>query len=80
VAPGDVLGSGTVGNGGCLSELWGRRGRQDPPPLRDGDVVTLTVQGIGSLTNRVVSGPPPAALPPVRRRDHAEARRAASLP
>jgi 2-keto-4-pentenoate hydratase/2-oxohepta-3-ene-1,7-dioic acid hydratase in catechol pathway len=79
VAPGDVFGSGTVGNGGCLSELWGRRGRQDPPPLRDGDVVTLTVQRIGSLTNRVVSGPPPAALPPVRRRDHAEARRAASF-
>ena len=33
IEPGDVLGSGTVGNGGCLAELWGRRGRQDPPPL-----------------------------------------------
>jgi 2-keto-4-pentenoate hydratase/2-oxohepta-3-ene-1,7-dioic acid hydratase in catechol pathway len=79
VAPGDVFGSGTVGNGGCLSELWGRRGRQDPPPLRDGDVVTLTVQGIGTLANRVVSGPPAPALPPVRRRDYAKARRAASV-
>jgi 2-keto-4-pentenoate hydratase/2-oxohepta-3-ene-1,7-dioic acid hydratase in catechol pathway len=77
VLPGDVLGSGTVGNGGCLAELWGRRGRQDPPPLRDGDVVTLSVQGIGALSNRVVTAPPGAPLPPVRRRDHAEARRAA---
>ena len=25
VRPGDVLGSGTCGNGGCLAELWGRR-------------------------------------------------------
>jgi 2-keto-4-pentenoate hydratase/2-oxohepta-3-ene-1,7-dioic acid hydratase in catechol pathway len=75
---GDVLGSGTVGNGGCLAELWGRSGRQDPPPLRDGDVVTLTVQGIGSLTNRVVSGAAGPALPPVRRRDPAAARGAAA--
>ncbi|WP_229075970.1 fumarylacetoacetate hydrolase family protein [Actinoplanes sp. DH11] len=74
VRPGDVLGSGTVGNGGCLAELWGRRGRQDPPPLRDGDVVTLTVEGIGSLTNRITSGPETEALPAVRRRDPAKAR------
>ena len=74
VRPGDVLGSGTVGNGGCLAELWGRNGRQEPPPLRDGDVVTLTVQGIGSLTNTVISGPATDALPAVRRRDPATAR------
>jgi 2-keto-4-pentenoate hydratase/2-oxohepta-3-ene-1,7-dioic acid hydratase in catechol pathway len=74
VRPGDVLGSGTVGNGGCLAELWGRNGRQDPPPLTDGDVVTLTVQGIGSLTNRVGTGPVSGALPAVRRRDQAKAR------
>ena len=36
VEAGDVLGSGTVGNGGCLAELWGRRGTQDPPPLQLG--------------------------------------------
>ena len=30
--PGDVLGSGTVGNGGCLAELWGRYGDAAPPP------------------------------------------------
>ncbi|MFK4835792.1 fumarylacetoacetate hydrolase family protein, partial [Microbacterium sp. ZW T2_14] len=37
VVPGDVLGSGTVGNGGCLGELWGRNGGLVPPPLREGD-------------------------------------------
>src|SRR5689334_20754768 len=31
VRAGDVLGSGTCGNGGCLAEVWGRRGRTDPP-------------------------------------------------
>lgn len=77
LAVGDVLGSGTVGNGGCLAELWGRTGRQQPPPLRDGDVVTLTVQGIGSLTNRVSSAPPAPALPAVRRRSPTDARGAA---
>jgi 2-keto-4-pentenoate hydratase/2-oxohepta-3-ene-1,7-dioic acid hydratase in catechol pathway len=63
VRAGDVLGSGTCGNGGCLAELWGRRGRVDPPPLRPGDVVELTVEGIGTVRNRVVEG---LSLPPVR--------------
>jgi 2-keto-4-pentenoate hydratase/2-oxohepta-3-ene-1,7-dioic acid hydratase in catechol pathway len=58
-----VLGSGTCGNGGCLAELWGRSGKTDPPPLRPGDVVELTVEGIGTVRNRVVGG---ATLPPVR--------------
>ncbi|WP_221354352.1 fumarylacetoacetate hydrolase family protein [Streptomyces beigongshangae] len=68
VVPGDVLGSGTCGNGGCLAELWGRRGEQNPPPLRPGDTVTLTVEGIGTLTNTVVPGPEPVPLPAGRRR------------
>ncbi|BCL31051.1 fumarylacetoacetate hydrolase family protein [Streptomyces aurantiacus] len=68
VVPGDVLGSGTCGNGGCLAELWGRRGEQSPPPLQPGDTVTLTVEGIGSVTNTVVPGPDPVPLPTGRRR------------
>ncbi|MFJ9387816.1 fumarylacetoacetate hydrolase family protein [Nocardioides sp. NPDC101246] len=71
VVAGDVLGSGTVGNGGCLAELWGRRGAQEPKPLQPGDVVTLEVEGIGTLINTVAVAPPAPALPPVRRRDSA---------
>jgi 2-keto-4-pentenoate hydratase/2-oxohepta-3-ene-1,7-dioic acid hydratase in catechol pathway len=63
VRAGDVLGSGTCGNGGCLAELWGRRGAIDPPPLRPGDVVELTVEGIGTVRNQVVEG---LTLPPIR--------------
>jgi 2-keto-4-pentenoate hydratase/2-oxohepta-3-ene-1,7-dioic acid hydratase in catechol pathway len=63
VRAGDVLGSGTCGNGGCLAELWGRRGELIPPPLRPGDVVEMTVEGIGAIRNRVVPG---VELPPVR--------------
>jgi 2-keto-4-pentenoate hydratase/2-oxohepta-3-ene-1,7-dioic acid hydratase in catechol pathway len=61
VRPGDVLGSGTCGNG-CLLELWGRRGRDVHPPLGPGDVVSLHVEGIGTLTNTVVAGVEPHAL------------------
>ncbi|MFF5787861.1 fumarylacetoacetate hydrolase family protein [Streptomyces sp. NPDC012693] len=69
IVAGDVLGSGTCGNGGCLAELWGRSGRQLPPPLKPGDTVTLTVQAIGSLITRVVPGTEPVALPKGRRRN-----------
>ncbi len=62
VMAGDVLGSGTCGNGGCLAELWGRRGELSPPPLQPGDVVEMTVEGIGTIRNRVVAG---VELPPV---------------
>ncbi len=66
VRPGDVLGSGTCGSG-CLLELWGRRAStQDPPPLKAGDVVTLRVEGIGELTNRLVEGFELIELPPAR--------------
>lgn len=68
IRPGDVLGSGTCGNGGCLAELWGRHGRQDPPPLRPGDNVTMTVEGIGSITNTIVEGVEPRPIPPARTR------------
>lgn len=74
VEPGDVLGSGTVGNGGCLAELWGRNGSHTPPPLQPGDLVTLTVEGIGSVSNRVAVADPAPPLASVRRRDPAAAR------
>ncbi|MDQ1019421.1 fumarylacetoacetate hydrolase family protein [Streptomyces afghaniensis] len=68
IRPGDVLGSGTCGNGGCLAELWGRGGVLEPPPLVHGDTVTMTVEGIGTITNTVVEGVAPVPLPSARRR------------
>ncbi len=62
VRPGDVLGSGTCGNGGCLAELWGRG--HHLPPLRPGDVVEMTVDGLGTIRNTVVTGRDPH---PIRR-------------
>lgn len=74
VRPGDVLGSGTVGNGGCLAELWGRSGAQSPPPLRAGDTVTVTVEAIGSVTNTVTPALDAPPIPPARTLDHAAER------
>ncbi|MEP7092089.1 MAG: fumarylacetoacetate hydrolase family protein [Nocardioidaceae bacterium] len=54
---GDVLGSGTCGDG-CLAERWGRRGRDSVAPLRPDDVVTLSGGPLGSTANRVVTGSP----------------------
>lgn len=67
VRRGDVIGSGTCG-GGCLAELWGWRGTTDPPPLAVGDVVELSVEGIGTISNRVVAGPESHPIPEARRR------------
>jgi 2-keto-4-pentenoate hydratase/2-oxohepta-3-ene-1,7-dioic acid hydratase in catechol pathway len=68
VRPGDVLGSGTCGNGGCLAELWGRSGAVEPPALQVGDVVTMTVEGIGTIRNRIVAGPSAQPIPRARQR------------
>ncbi|NNN37513.1 DUF2437 domain-containing protein [Streptomyces sp. S3(2020)] len=75
IRPGDVLGSGTCGNGGCLAELWGRHGVLEPPPLTPGDTVTITVEGIGTVSNTVVDGVAPVPLPGARGRRRAVAPR-----
>jgi len=65
IRPGDVIGSGTCGSG-CLLEPRGRRGADDLPWLVPGDIVTLTVEGIGTLRNKVVEGVDPITLPAAR--------------
>lgn len=71
VRAGDVLGSGTCGGGGSLAELWGRATEADgaPPPLAAGDVVSMTVEGLGTIANRVVAptGGAPDVVPARRR-------------
>ncbi|GAB3244639.1 fumarylacetoacetate hydrolase family protein [Nocardioides dilutus] len=67
VRPGDILGSGTCG-GGCLAELWGRQGFDAHPPLRPGDLVTVTVEQLGTMSTRIVGGVEPRPIPPARRR------------
>jgi 2-keto-4-pentenoate hydratase/2-oxohepta-3-ene-1,7-dioic acid hydratase in catechol pathway len=54
VRTGDILGSGTCG-GGCLAELWGRRGPDAHASLAPGDTVTLTVEHLGTQTCRVTA-------------------------
>ena len=77
VVSGDVLGSGTVGNGGCLGELWGKAGGElTPPPLQEGDVVRMTVEGLGDLVGAVGTFQrSPHRLPPARPRPAPRARR-----
>ncbi|BDV31958.1 fumarylacetoacetate hydrolase family protein [Microbacterium terricola] len=74
VVPGDVLGSGTVGNGGCLGELWGRAGELSPEPLREGDEVRMVVEGIGELASRVGAAVSAPGLAPARTRSRARSR------
>lgn len=78
IVPGDVLGSGTLGNGGCLGELWGRNGGLTPPPLAPGDEVAMSIEGVGDLVARV--GCPAAApsLPPATPRPRVRHRPAES--
>ena len=53
--PGEVIGSGTVGTG-CFLELNGSKITHDQW-LKPGDVVSLTIDGLGTLTNTVVEDP-----------------------
>ncbi len=68
VAPGDLIGSGTCGWGGCLAELWGRNGSLTPAPLKAGDEVKMTVEGIGTITNVVGEPVLAPAIPRARQR------------
>ena len=67
VGAGDILATGTVG-GGALAEWWSRRGEQVPPPLQVGDVVTMTIDGLGMIENRIVDTTSPGHRAPVARR------------
>ncbi|UFS58781.1 fumarylacetoacetate hydrolase family protein [Subtercola endophyticus] len=68
VGAGDVLATGTCG-GGALAELWGRTGTQSPRPLKVGDVVSMTVEGLGTITNRITpQSSTGVAVPAARRR------------
>ncbi|ALX66621.1 fumarylacetoacetate hydrolase family protein [Microbacterium sp. XT11] len=78
VVPGDVLGSGTVGNGGCLAELWGRGGVVDPRPLEPGDEVRLVIEGVGEVVNIVGERVAAPAVPRARQRPRARERATSS--
>lgn len=56
--PGDVIGSGTVGTG-CFLELNGTGKLNDPNYkeqwLQPGDIVEMTIDGLGKLTNKIVA-------------------------
>ena len=66
VAPGDLLASGTC-HRGYLAEIWSTVGERVPPPLVPGDVVTLAVEGIGRVSNKIVDPAPPPPVPQARR-------------
>jgi fumarylacetoacetate (FAA) hydrolase len=56
IFPGDVIGSGTVGTG-CFLELngTGKLNNPDYQPqwLQEGDVVEMTIDGLGCLSNTI---------------------------
>jgi 2-keto-4-pentenoate hydratase/2-oxohepta-3-ene-1,7-dioic acid hydratase in catechol pathway len=52
VRAGDVFGSGTCGTG-CILELALTHGTEEYPWLREGDVVSLEIEGLGRLENTV---------------------------
>jgi 2-keto-4-pentenoate hydratase/2-oxohepta-3-ene-1,7-dioic acid hydratase in catechol pathway len=75
VASGDLLGSGTCGNGGCLLERW----VGDRPVLKEGDEVRMTVERIGTIAN-IVGSPQPRAVLQGARRPHRRYRPLPGLP
>jgi 2-keto-4-pentenoate hydratase/2-oxohepta-3-ene-1,7-dioic acid hydratase in catechol pathway len=61
--PGDVIGGGTVGRG-CILELGGTFGRDTYPWLTEGDEVTVEIERLGKMTNRLKRGRQPSPLEP----------------
>jgi 2-keto-4-pentenoate hydratase/2-oxohepta-3-ene-1,7-dioic acid hydratase in catechol pathway len=57
LVPGDVIGSGTCGTG-CILELSLVHGGDEHPWLQPGDEVSLHVEQLGRIANRVVDGAP----------------------
>jgi 2-keto-4-pentenoate hydratase/2-oxohepta-3-ene-1,7-dioic acid hydratase in catechol pathway len=72
IVPGDVIGTGTCG-AGCILELSLVHGEEAYPWLKPGDEVTLEVEHIGRITNRVVEGKPLRGLRPSLRPGEASA-------
>ncbi|AGC64294.1 bifunctional enzyme: 2-hydroxyhepta-2,4-diene- 1,7-dioate isomerase [Mycobacterium liflandii 128FXT] len=62
LAPGDVIGSGTVPTCTLVEHLTNPD--SFPGWLHDGDVVTLEVEGLGQTRQRVCATPPPQPLAP----------------
>lgn len=70
VGAGDVLASGTA-HGGSLAEQWAKaKSREFPAPLKAGDVVSMTVEGLGTIWNPIVPTVSPGhTIPRARRID-----------
>lgn len=67
VKAGEIIASGTCASG-ALAENWGRAGELTPPPLQVGDVVEMSIEGIGTIRNRIVAGERDVpTVPPARR-------------
>lgn len=60
--------SGGADRTGEGQDTHGVRRRQEPPPLKPGDTVALSVEGIGTVSGTVVEGAAPVPLQPARRR------------
>lgn len=79
VVPGDVIGSGTVGDG-CIAELSLRHGPRRYPWLKPGDEVVIEIETLGRLAHRIVPGPPLHPLRPDNPQHRAGAAAAAGSP
>ncbi|AWR20681.1 fumarylacetoacetate hydrolase family protein [Aurantimicrobium photophilum] len=74
VGAGDVLASGTAGMG-AMSEHWSRsKQNETPAPLQVGDVVEMTIEGLGMLCNTVTECVSPGHTVPRARRTYSEDR------